>query len=211
MKVVSIIVAAGRGTRYGRKKQFEKIKPDKIVIDYSVEKLIHYGEVIIVASKEDIEFLRKRYGVLVVEGGTERRHSVLNGLRAVKECDIVLIHDAARPVIGSLNIDSLIKSAIDHGAAIFSVPIRDTVKLRVDGYSTATLNREKLALSQTPQAFRFDKLLLVMKKYIEDGVFTDEAALWEKFYGLVKLVDGSVKNIKITTREDLELVKCLLE
>ncbi len=211
MKVASVIVAAGEGRRFGRKKQFEKITQNRIVLDYSVEKLTKYGEVVIVSKKEDMDFISNRYGLKVVEGGKERKNSVLNGLLALNSCDIVLIHDAVRPVMIGLDIERLIKEALEFGAAIFYVPVNDTVKLKSDEFSTATLNRTKLVLSQTPQAFHYDRLVNIMKKYVEELDFTDEAALWEKFYGKVKLVEGSKRNIKITTKEDLEIVKCLLE
>ncbi len=211
MKIVSVIVAAGAGTRFGKKKQFEIIKDDKIVLDYSVEKLSKYGKVVIVGREEDLSFLQKRYDAVVVEGGEERKHSVFNGLKVVKNSEVVIIHDAARPVIAFLNIDKLIKAAREFGAAIFYIPVSDTVKLKKDDFSLATLDRRKLILSQTPQAFVFEKLYYIMKRYINEGYFTDEAALWEKLYGKVKLIEGSKKNIKITTKEDLEIVRCLLE
>ena len=211
MRIASVIVSAGEGRRFGRKKQFEKITQDRIVLDYSVEKLSRYGEVVVVSKREDMDFIRKRYNVKVVEGGKERKNSVLNGLLALSGCDIVLIHDAVRPVMIGLDIDRLIKEALEFGAAIFYVPVNDTVKLKSDEFSTATLDRTKLALSQTPQAFDFKRLVNIMKKYVDEVEFTDEAALWEKFYGKVKLVEGSKRNIKITTKEDLEIVKCLLE
>ncbi len=211
MRIASVIVSAGEGRRFGRKKQFEKITQNRIVLDYSVEKLSRYGEVVVVSKREDMDFIRKRYNVKVVEGGKERKNSVLNGLLALSDCDIVLIHDAVRPVMIGLDIDRLIKEALEFGAAIFYIPTSDTVKLKNGEFSTATLNREKLALSQTPQAFDFKRLVNIMKKYVDEVEFTDEAALWEKFYGKVKLVEGSKRNIKITTKEDLEIVKCLLE
>ncbi len=211
MKIASIIVAAGEGKRFGRKKQFEKVSNERIVLDYSVEKLIKYGEVVIVSKIEDMEFIKKRYNLKVVEGGKERKNSVLNGLLYLSECDIVLVHDAVRPVLVGLDIERLIKEALEFGAAIFYIPVNDTVKLKSESFSIATLDRKKLVLSQTPQAFDFRKLINVMRKYVDEGNFTDEAALWEKFYGRVKLVGGSKKNIKITTKEDLEIAKCLLE
>jgi len=211
MRVASVIVAAGEGKRFGRKKQFEKVTHDRIVLDYSVEKLSKYGEVVIVSKKEDMDFINKRYGLKVIEGGKERKNSVLNGLLALNECDVVLIHDAVRPVLLGLDIERLIKETIEFGAAIFYIPVSDTVKLRSGEFSTATLDRERLAISQTPQAFDYNRLVDIMKKYVDEIGFTDEAALWEKFYGKVKLVEGSKRNIKITTKEDLEIVKCLLE
>ena len=210
MMVASVIVAAGSGVRYGSKKQLETVKDDKIVLDYSVEVLSKFGRVCIVAKREDMEFLRKRYRVLVVEGGKERKDSVFRGLQALGDCNIVLIHDAARPVLGSLNIELLIYTALKFGAAIFYVPIYETVKLIKEKSAIATLDRNRLVISQTPQAFDFRKLFDLMKKYASEWNFTDEAALWEKVFGSVKLVEGSKKNIKITTKEDMEIVRCLL-
>ncbi len=210
MIVASVIVAAGSGVRYGSKKQLEVVKNGKIVLDYSVEKLSEFGKVYIVAKREDMEFLEKRYGVSVVEGGRERKHSVFNGLKAVGDCNVVLIHDAARPVLDSLNVELLIYTALKFGAAIFYLPIYETVKLIKGKNAIATLDRRRLIISQTPQAFDFRKLFSIMKKYVGEWNFTDEAALWEKIFGSVKLVEGSRKNIKITTKEDMEIVRCLL-
>ncbi len=210
MIVASVIVAAGSGVRYGSKKQFEVVKDGKIVLDYSVERLSKFGRVCIVAKSEDVSFLQSRYRVLVVEGGEERKHSVFNGLKAIGDCHVVLIHDAARPVLSSLNIELLIYTALKFGAAIFSVPIYETVKLIRGGDAIATLDRRRLIISQTPQAFDFRKLFSIMKQYVDEWDFTDEAALWEKVFGSVKLIEGSKKNIKITTKEDMEIVRCLL-
>ncbi len=210
MKIASVIVAAGEGKRFGRKKQFERVTYDRIVLDYSVEKFTKFGEVVIVTKEDDMEFIKNRYNLKVIKGGKERKDSVLNGLLALNECNIVLIHDAVRPVLVGLDIEKLVKEALNFGAAIFYTPISDTVKLKNECFSKATLDRNKLVLSQTPQAFDYKKLVNIMKKYVDEYNFTDEAALWEKFYGKVKLVEGSKKNIKITTKEDLEIVKCLL-
>ncbi len=211
IKIASIIVAAGSGVRYGGKKQFEVVNGDKIVLDYSVEKLSQFGDVHIVAKREDMDFIKTRYNVSVVEGGEERKHSVFNGLKAIEECRIVIIHDAARPVIGDLDIDLLIYTAFKFGAAIFYVPVDETVKLKRERRAVATLDRRRLVISQTPQAFDFGKLYNGMKRYVNEWIFTDEAALWEKVFGSVALVKGSKKNIKITTKEDMEIVRCLLE
>ncbi|WP_022670263.1 2-C-methyl-D-erythritol 4-phosphate cytidylyltransferase [Hippea alviniae] len=211
MRVVSVIVAAGKGERFGSKKQFEKIN-GKMVLDYSVEILSEFGEVVIVASKEDLEFVKSFYPqATVVEGGKERMHSVYNGLKSIKDCDIVLIHDAARPLIYREMVSAVIDAAGEFSAAIPVIGAFETLKRKRDGFVVQTIDRSSIVISQTPQGFEFKKLLKALNECILKGeIYTDESAVWEKYYGEVKTVEGSRKNIKITTKEDLELVRCLL-
>ncbi|WP_025209806.1 2-C-methyl-D-erythritol 4-phosphate cytidylyltransferase [Hippea sp. KM1] len=210
MNLTSVIVAAGSGKRFGSKKQFEPLN-GKLVIDYSVEVLSDFGKIVIVARREDMDFLSDRFNFArIVEGGKERMHSVYNGVLA-SDGEFVLIHDAARPAIDNDMVRRLILAVRDFDAAILAIKAYETLKLSEDGFSVDTLNRERVYISQTPQAFKRDRLLEALKRALAmNEVFTDEAALWERYYGRVKIVEGSRKNIKITTKDDLRIVGCLL-
>ena len=212
MTVSSVIVAAGQGKRFGGKKQFEKIN-DKIVLDYSVEVLRKFSsEIIIVTDKNDNDFIRKRYNdVRIAFGGKERMDSVFNGLSKIRECDIVIIHDAARPCIEARYVKELIDSAKLFKAAILAYPATDTLKQVKDNFITNSIDRTIIYAAQTPQAFNYKMLLKAYSKALKnDKIYTDESSVWEEFYGKVKIVKGDGKNIKITTKDDLEIVKCLL-
>ncbi len=210
MNVGCVVVAAGSGVRFGSKKQFERIN-NKLVIDYSVDVLKEFGHIVIVAQSVDMDFLKERFDfACVVKGGAERMHSVYNGLSAL-ECDIVLVHDAARPVINRELIERLIDAAKKYNAAVPVVRAYETLK-RFDGeFIESTIDRNVICFSQTPQAFNYNMLKSAYDKILEsEKVYTDEASVWEDVYGKVKVVEGNRKNIKITSKEDLEIVKCLL-
>ena len=145
----------------------------------------------------------------VVAGGQRRRDSVANAFAAVAgRADIVLIHDAARPLVSHDVIRRTIEAAAATGAAIAALRVSDTVK-QVDDERrvTATLPRERIYLAQTPQAFRVDVLRAAL---LLGGDATDEAALAERAGHRVAVVDGDVRNMKITTPDDLVIAERLL-
>jgi 2-C-methyl-D-erythritol 4-phosphate cytidylyltransferase/2-C-methyl-D-erythritol 2,4-cyclodiphosphate synthase len=147
--------------------------------------------------------------VRVVAGGSRRQDSVAAGLAAAgPAADIIVIHDAARPLVTDRVIRRTIDAAIAHGAAIAAVPAHDTVK-RVDGDGVIvqTLRRDEIHLAQTPQAFRAAWL----REAIDSGAdVTDEAALVERSGHPVHVVAGDPRNIKITTRDDLDMAEQLI-
>ncbi len=211
MSVGCVVVAAGSGSRFGKKKQFVQLK-NRLVIDYSLDVLKkHCERIVVVTKKEDLEFVANRFDFVdTIEGGKERMHSVYNGLCRI-ECDIVLIHDAARPLINDELIDVLIETAGMYDASIPVIPVYETLKFAEDGFVKNTVNRDKFFISQTPQAFRYSKLKKAYDKIINGSkIYTDEAAAWEEFFGRIKSVKGLRKNIKITSKEDLEFAECLL-
>jgi 2-C-methyl-D-erythritol 4-phosphate cytidylyltransferase len=145
----------------------------------------------------------------VVLGGSRRRDSVANGLDALGDCDHVLVHDGARPLVTSDLIDAALDGAIQTGAALCAVPVADTVKRAADtGLVASTVNRERLWLAQTPQAFRTDVLRRAHAAHDIDA--TDDAALVELIEEPVRLVMGSTENLKITTPSDLALAAAIL-
>jgi 2-C-methyl-D-erythritol 4-phosphate cytidylyltransferase len=241
MKVVVIIPAAGLGTRMAsvagskdRKaapsKQFTELAGIPIVI-HTLRKFAASSEVaeIYVAlrkneiggfrsllEKEGKEILRKK--TELVEGGEHRQESVAGALAAVSAAadDIILVHDAVRPLVTQEIIQDVIRAAKKYGAAIAGLPAVDTVKqverTAQGAVITATVSRERVVLAQTPQGFRYDVLKKAFDEAAADGFMgTDEASLVERSGHEVAVVMGSARNIKITTPADMELAEFFLE
>jgi 2-C-methyl-D-erythritol 4-phosphate cytidylyltransferase len=153
----------------------------------------------------------------VVEGGDNRQESVSHALAALaaEPDDIVLVHDAVRPLIDAATIERTIDAVIEHGAAIVGMPAVDTIK-QVERTAhgaliTSTIPREFVVLAQTPQGFRFGLLQRAFAEAMADGfVGTDEASLAERAGLPVAVVHGSQVNLKITKQGDLELAEFYL-
>jgi len=153
----------------------------------------------------------------VVEGGDTRQESVLHALDALpaEEDDVVLVHDAVRPLIDTATIDRTIDAVVEHGAAIVGLPAIDTIK-QVERTAhgaiiTATIPREFIVQAQTPQGFRYGLLRKAMSDAVADGfVGTDEASVMERAGLPVAVVPGSQVNLKITQPGDLELAEFYL-
>lgn len=141
----------------------------------------------------------------VIAGGDQRQDSVRNALaflseQGLKDDDVVLIHDGARPFIKSEIIVNVAEAAMDHDAAIAAVPVKDTIRDSENG----TLDRSRLYSVQTPQGFRFGLIRDAVEQACEDGFYgTDDGSLAERAGVMPVIVPGSYSNIKITTPEDL--------
>ncbi|GBC82366.1 2-C-methyl-D-erythritol 4-phosphate cytidylyltransferase [bacterium HR10] len=149
----------------------------------------------------------------VIAGGPERAHSVFRALRAIPHdvADILLVHDGVRPFVTPEEIARVIARARTSGAAILAVPIAETVKEVEDERIVATLDRRRLYLAQTPQAFRATILREAYERAMREGIVaTDDAALVERCGWPVVIVEGSVRNLKITWPEDLFIAEALL-
>lgn len=145
----------------------------------------------------------------VVSGGTTRQDSVRAGLEALDACTWVVVHDGARPLVTEDLIRRGLDAAKETGAACCAMPVPDTVKESdADGRIVRTLDRSRLWLAQTPQVFRYDQLLEAHEQTAEPA--TDDAALLETMGIDVRLYQGSRRNLKVTTPEDLALVEALL-
>ncbi|MBI1950485.1 MAG: 2-C-methyl-D-erythritol 4-phosphate cytidylyltransferase [Acidobacteria bacterium] len=221
MTVAAILVAAGRGVRMGacRPKAFLRLGGRTILERALGAFTSHPGIGRIVVAVADPTDASDLLGpgaarALLVRGGEERQDSVRLALEAIgpAEADVILVHDAARPLVSRALIDSVIAAAAEHGAAVPVVPAADTVKrLGTDGSIEATLPRETLRLAQTPQGFRSAVLREAHARAARDGFTgTDDAALVERSGGRVAVVPGSEGNIKITTPGDLVLAEALL-
>jgi 2-C-methyl-D-erythritol 4-phosphate cytidylyltransferase len=155
--------------------------------------------------------------VRVVEGGDNRQESVSHALEALpaQPDDVVLVHDAVRPLIDAATIDRTIDAVLEHGAAIVGLPAVDTIK-QVERTAhgaliTSTIPREFIVLAQTPQGFRYGLLQSAFAEALADGfVGTDEASVLERAGHPVAVVHGSAVNLKITQPGDLELAEFYL-
>ena len=163
------------------------------------------------------EALKKEKGLKpfrVVAGGSERQYSVANGLKAIHEdTELVLVHDAARPLVPVKTIEAVVAEAWRSGAGIAAVRAKNTIKIvRADGIVESTPDRAQLWEVQTPQGFRRDVIKAAYRRAEEDGFLgTDDAALVERIGLHVRIVEGSYHNLKITTPEDLWVVETFME
>jgi 2-C-methyl-D-erythritol 4-phosphate cytidylyltransferase/2-C-methyl-D-erythritol 2,4-cyclodiphosphate synthase len=216
MYVTAIIAAGGAGLRLGAGVPKQLLEVGGLsILQRSVEAFAGHPEVddVIVALPAELAAapplsLGDGLGFRAVAGGARRQDSVARAFRAIeRRTDVVLIHDAARPFITDDLISGVILAAAEHGAAIVAQPVSDTVKrVRRDGAALAvveTIPRESVFLAQTPQAFRVDVLEAAIALG-ESGVeATDEAALAERAGHTVYVVEGTPRNLKITTTDDL--------
>ena len=148
----------------------------------------------------------------VVTGGSARQDSVRNGLKAVPEdIDVVVIHDAVRPFITSSLIAECANSALINGAVTVMRSIKETVKKVEDGVVLQTLDRSKLWITQTPQAFRMELIIEAHRNARRDNyIGTDDCMLVEHLGHPVYIIEGSDMNIKITTPADLKIAGVIL-
>ncbi len=220
-----MIMAAGKGKRMGTQisKQFLQIC-GKEILAWTVdvfEKSNLIQNIVLVASAdgmEDIQALCKKYQWQkvhhIVLGGKERQHSVANGLAVLeKETEMVLIHDGVRPFVTEQMIADSIAAAKIYDGVVIGVPAKDTIKIcSPDGMAEQTPDRNLLWQIQTPQTFRKE---IITKAYTyakeKDFLGTDDASLAEFAGNRVKVVLGSYRNIKITTKEDLVVAEAFLK
>ena len=213
--VVAVVVAAGEGRRTGFRtpKQFLKVR-GRTLLDHSIERLSAHPEVesiVVVVPRSRAAALRRlvaahRKVVAVVPGGVRRRDSVERGLEATGSPGgtIVLVHDAARPMVPSALIGSVIAGARRCGAAVPGIPPADTVKeVGRGGRVRRTLDRRSLRLIQTPQAFRVEWLREAFRSVSRSREANDDASLVEAIGRPVLVVEGCPRNLKITTAADI--------
>jgi 2-C-methyl-D-erythritol 4-phosphate cytidylyltransferase len=217
MTTGAIIVAAGSSQRMGGIDKLLAPLGGKPVIAHSIALLASHPRIeslAVVVSPANEAAMRALAAELapsarIVIGGARRRDSVANGLDGLAQCEYVLVHDGARPLVTAEMIDAALDGAIQTGASLCAVPVSDTVKrASEDGLVASTVNRERLWLAQTPQAFRTDVLRRAHGAHDIDA--TDDAALVELIEEPVRLVMGSSENLKITTPSDLALADAIL-
>ncbi len=213
-KVNAIIPAGGTSSRFGNKnKLLEKIE-GKEVIKYTVEafEASNVDKIIICANTAIIDELKNIFinslKVKIIEGGASRQDSVFNGLKS-EECDYVLIHDGARPMISTDLINTAMEEVITKEALTVATKTIDTIKEVQDGKIIRTIDRSKLYNTQTPQAFKYDLIKNAHIKLFGQN-FTDDAGMLEELGQTVYILNGSYKNIKITTQNDIDIAKIYL-
>src|SRR5437016_1151445 len=228
MKVTVILPAAGLGTRMGRaapekagtsRKQFMLLDGSPILL-HTIRKFVSSDwvlEIIVALRAEDITWvtdLIKQEGfskpVRLVEGGDSRQQSVENALATLSaQTELVAVHDAVRPFIELGTLDKVFAEAAETGAAIVGIVPVDTVKQVQRNKVRATIPRERLILTQTPQVFRYELLRKAFDQAREDGfIGTDESSLVERLDRVeVSVVPGSDRNIKITKPSDVDLAR----
>ena len=214
----AIIVAAGSGTRMaGADKLFTEVAGQPLLAHAiapfqecaSIERIVLVMAPLNLKRGRD---LVERYGftkaTALVKGGERRQDSVRLGLEALGGCDYVAVHDGARPLVTPELIARGLEAARETGAAAPALPIADTVKeAGPNGIVLRTLDRSRLWAVQTPQVFRYELLLRAHREITAD--VTDDAAMVEALGDPVRLFEGSRANIKVTTVEDLTLIKAL--
>lgn len=216
-KVTAIILIAGNSTRFSknRNKNFELVN-GKTVLYYSInmfDKNSYVDNIIVTAKEEDIQTVNniiKKEKVCkntkIVLGGSTRKQSVYNAIKNT-DAEIVIIHDGARPAIKQAYINNCIENIGEVKGVTIGVKAKDTIKI-TDGNNNVvkTVKRDNTWMIQTPQCFERELLLQMHQKY-KDEDFTDDCVLLEKDNYKVKVIDGDYTNIKITTPEDLDIIK----
>lgn len=218
-KVCVIIVAAGEGKRFGSAKPFALLR-GKTVLERCLETFDRHPGIseIVLVLRDDAPGgqLVGKYPKLqaIAKGGKRRQDSVFSGFREIDSgsADIVLVHDAARPLVRADLIDRIIRAAKVHGAAVPVVPVIDTIKKVEKDRVSHTIDRQGLYRVQTPQGFVYDTLRSALEGVLNDPAsYTDEASLVEERGGDVFVVPGDSTNIKITEPGDIKIAEVLLE
>ena len=225
-KYTAIVLAAGSGKRMNSKvhKQYLIIQ-DRPVLYYSLKAFEDSAvdEIVLVVGKGEEKFCRKeivdKYGIskvkAIVEGGKERYHSVFEGLKQTSDADYVLIHDGARPFVNQDIIRRCMQEVQKYQACVVGMPVKDTIKIAdEEGYAKQTPDRKNVWMIQTPQTFSYALSYEAYEEMLktEDTAITDDAMVLERIKGKKsKLIEGSYRNIKITTPEDLLIANVYLQ
>ena len=222
MPTAAIIPAAGSGIRFGETKQFKLLDRVPIFIHTLTPFLQskEIEEIILVVPRNNVNnikntlsSLHKNKNVMAISGGPQRQDSVYEGLKKVSQsCNIVCIHDGARPFVSIELIESTIRACVNFDGVVAAVKATDTVKLVTRGSRVQkTLDRNKIWLAQTPQTFKkkeLNKALLSAQK--KNIIGTDEAMIMEEMGYSIGIVEGSNRNIKITTKEDWRYAESIM-
>ena len=213
-----VIVAGGKGSRFGGYKQTTTLH-NKPIYQYSVD-IFNSSDAIdivyLVIPKDlfpkitkDLSNLHSSKSIILCEGGKTRSDSVYNAIKKIKDnIDIVVIHDAVRPLVQSANILNVVNACKDSDGAILAHPVSDTLKKVNKNLVSFTIDRTNLWLAETPQAFNLKKLKSCYKKINKNdrNAFTDEASLMERLGYKIQVLHNKTDNIKITEKEDIDLV-----
>jgi 2-C-methyl-D-erythritol 4-phosphate cytidylyltransferase len=221
---IAIIVAAGSGTRFGdvKPKQFLEVGGKPILI-HTLEKFEHcplISEIVLVIAADQLTNYRQaatkyhlRKVSKIIFGGKTRAESVYKGFSVIDSAtaEIIAVHDGARPFVSCQEITATIEKAQQTGAACLVAPVTDTIKEVSDGKIVGTIERTKLRRALTPQAFHYEILRNAFFGADLSESATDECFLVEQLGFKISVVEGSVRNIKITTREDMAVAENFLK
>lgn len=221
-QITVLIPAGGGGLRFGGdvKKQFLELG-SQTLLNHTIAAFLNVknlAQIVVALPEADCKIFEEKNKnpiVRFVIGGESRAQSVHQAFLALSGMnpeDVVLIHDAARPLIEQNIILRVIQAVNEHGAAIPAVAVSDTIKgIGHDGFITQTLDRRGLRAAQTPQGFLYQHLKAAYDiPHALTDQYTDEAMLVEKTGVRVKIVEGSPQNLKITTPFDFEVAKVVL-
>ena len=215
MKINAIITAGGTSSRFGNKNKLLEKVYGKEIIKYTIDafETSDVDEIVVcshISIMDELKQLFKDYKkVVLTEGGSTRQQSVYNGLK-FSACDYVIIHDGARPMITTDMVNHCIEMVKDMKALTVATKTIDTIKEVENGKIIRTIDRSKLYNTQTPQAFEY-KIIKHAHDTLKDQNFTDDAGMLEALGETVYILDGSYKNIKITTQFDIETAKIFLK
>jgi 2-C-methyl-D-erythritol 4-phosphate cytidylyltransferase len=223
MRIFAVIPAGGKGTRSGFNlpKQYLKIN-GKELIAYTLEvfqKNSSVDEIIISADPfyfKLLEKIKKKYSFSklsgLVKAGKERQGSVYNGLISLSASagDLIIVHDAVRPLLPAKVLSDAIKTAKEKGNAVVCIKAKDTL-IRGKDFVEKYIEREEVCYVQTPQIFEYSVLKKAMDKAFKDGFRgTDESMLVQRLNKIINIVEGSVFNFKVTSKEDIKLLSKLI-
>lgn len=222
--VTAVFPAAGASRRMGgdTNKNFLKLMGEPILIRTlkTFSKVERVNFLIVVVAKHEVETVEQLLSATpelkpwrVTVGGSERQYSIANGLKLLPDdAQIVLVHDAARPLVTVQTIDNVIDAAELFGGAIAAVPAKDTIKvIDTDNFVRYTPPRKDLAVVQTPQGFRREILLRAYERAADENFLgTDDSSLVERLGVRIKIIDGGYHNIKVTTPEDIHVAETFL-
>ncbi|MCL1901078.1 MAG: 2-C-methyl-D-erythritol 4-phosphate cytidylyltransferase [Firmicutes bacterium] len=210
MKITAIITAAGNSARFGGNKLFEKID-GKFVIQKTLDAFLSHpkiDEIVITYSQNsnrDFKTLNTQSKfVIFVPGGQTRTQSIKNALKAIKNCDVVLIHDGARPYVTEKIISDCIQCVTENKSAVCSIPVTDTIAEVKNNEITKSIERDILYLIQTPQGFYFSDIFKAYESLNENENYTDDSQVYQKLFGKAHIYIGTPDNIKITYKGSIK-------
>ncbi len=224
MKTYVIIPSGGLGKRTNSQlpKQYVKFAGKELIAHtlQVFQSSKHVDEIVVAAQSSYfslLESIKQNFGltkfICLVEGGTERQHSVYNALISLKasDDDIIVVHDAVRPLLTKEILYNSIQTAKQYGSAVVAIKAKDTL-IRGKDFVIDYVDRSEFFYAQTPQVFKYSILLDAMRKAkAENFIGTDESMLVHRAGYQVKIVNGSSLNFKITTDEDIQLLALILK
>lgn len=220
MKTGLVIAAGGIGKRLksSTKKQYLELSGEPI-LRWTLKPFIEtrkFNSIVVVVPEEDISLVESFFSdksfLKIIPGGTQRHHSVYNGLIALPDdTEYVLIHDGVRPFIKKVDIIEILENLKEYDALSFGVPVKDTVVTAETSFIDEYKDRNKMWLIHTPQAFKYDLILEAYEYAFKKNVFgTDDTYLVKNIGKNVKLIPDGHLNIKITTPDDYQLAKLII-